>query len=153
MFFCYPTYNTLGTGVQASMGLAALHNFDIEGIPSVVHNDISPNQFVKVGNMFRLNDFNRARLLTKNVQTQQLCPYREGTNRGKNRSPEGMFFARLLLQSQPMIVNGTCRCSLFIEGMCINHFPTFEFHTFRSPHYCSNLTTTQSTPINLRQPW
>lgn len=71
------------------MGLAVLHNFDIEGVPSVAHTDISPNQFVKVGNMFKLNDFNRARLLTKNITTQELCTYREGTNRGKNRSPEG----------------------------------------------------------------
>jgi hypothetical protein len=71
------------------MGLAALHNFDMEGIPSVVHNDISPNQFVKVNGFYRINDFNRARLLTKNKHTQQLCPYREGNNPGKNRSPEG----------------------------------------------------------------
>jgi serine/threonine protein kinase len=99
------------------MGLAALHNFDVEGVPSAVHNDISPNQFVKVGNTFRLNDFNRARLLTKNVQTGQVCPYHEGTNRGKNRSPEeyayqpqtamvdlyslGNIFYMLLMQNYP----------------------------------------------------
>lgn len=73
------------------MGLAALHNFDMEGVPSVAHTDIHPYQFVKVGNFYRINDFNRARLLTKNVQTQELCAFEEGSNRGKYRSPEGKY--------------------------------------------------------------
>jgi hypothetical protein len=44
----------LHIAVQATMGLAALHNIDKEGYPSFAHNDISPTQWVKIGNTYKL---------------------------------------------------------------------------------------------------
>jgi hypothetical protein len=44
----------LHIAVQATMGLAALHNIDKEGYPSIAHNDISPTQWVKIGNAYKL---------------------------------------------------------------------------------------------------
>jgi hypothetical protein len=46
-------------GLQAAMGVAAMHNVDQEGRASIAHTDISPTQFVKVNNRYKLNDFNR----------------------------------------------------------------------------------------------
>lgn len=46
-------------GIQAAMGVAAMHNVDQEGRASIAHTDISPTQFVKVNNRYKLNDFNR----------------------------------------------------------------------------------------------
>ena len=78
----------LEIAVQAAMGLAAVHNFDKEGRPSVAHTDISPGQFVRVGDIFKLNDFNRARFLMTNVTDGGVCTFEVGNNPGKNRSPE-----------------------------------------------------------------
>jgi hypothetical protein len=44
----------LHIAVQATMGLAAFHNIDKEGFPSIAHNDISPTQWVKIGNTYKL---------------------------------------------------------------------------------------------------
>jgi hypothetical protein len=74
---------------QAAIGLADLHNIDSEGHASIAHTDISPNQFIKVNGIFKLNDFNRARFIpfsTKGNSTS--CLYRVGNNPGKNRAPE-----------------------------------------------------------------
>ena len=70
------------------MGLAAVHNCDKEGRASIAHTDISPGQFVRVGNIFKLNDFNRARFLRTNVTDGGICAFEVGNNPGKNRSPE-----------------------------------------------------------------
>lgn len=74
------------------MGLAAVHNCDKEGRPSIAHTDISPGQFVRVGNIFKLNDFNRARFLRTNVSDGAICGFNVGSNPGKNRSPEEYLY-------------------------------------------------------------
>lgn len=73
---------------QAAFALAELHNFDKEGQASVAHADISPAQFVITRGRLKLQDFNRARFLTWNKDTNQTCPFTVTTNPGKNRSPE-----------------------------------------------------------------
>ena len=73
---------------QAAMGLAALHNFDVEGRASVAHTDIAPNQWIKVNGIYKLNDFNRARFLRYSQTNHTVCPFEVGRNAGKNRSPE-----------------------------------------------------------------
>lgn len=75
-------------GVQASAALADLHNADKDGESSIAHTDISPGQFIKVGDRFKLNDFNRARFLAWSDSKQQPCPYHVANNAGKFRSPE-----------------------------------------------------------------
>jgi serine/threonine protein kinase len=78
----------LELATQAAMGVAAIHNFDGEGVPSLAHTDIAPGQFVQVDRLYKLNDFNRARFLRWNVTSQSPCGYFVGKNPGKNRSPE-----------------------------------------------------------------
>ena len=73
---------------QAATALAALHNGDGEGQATVAHTDINPGQFIKVGNRYKLSDFNRARLLRWNVKKNKACGYKVGRNPGTNRSPE-----------------------------------------------------------------
>jgi len=78
----------LKAAAQASMGLASMHNMEVEGLPAMAHTDISPSQFVATNdNIYRLNDFNRARFLRKR-DDGTLCGYEVGRNPGKNRSPE-----------------------------------------------------------------
>lgn len=78
----------LRLATQAAMGVAAVHNFDKEGVASVAHTDITPSQFVGKGGLYKLNDFNRARFLRWNVTSKEPCSYLVGRNPGKNRSPE-----------------------------------------------------------------
>ncbi|KAL7574658.1 hypothetical protein ACA910_003005 [Epithemia clementina (nom. ined.)] len=79
----------LRLAVQATMGVADLHNYDMDGRPSVAHTDISPSQFVLTRNgRVKLNDFNRARFLRADRETNEVCPYLFEYNRGTNRSPE-----------------------------------------------------------------
>jgi len=78
----------LESAAQAIMGLASMHNMEVEGKPSIAHTDITPSQFVATDdNIYRLNDFNRARFLRQHADGS-LCGYHVGRNPGKNRSPE-----------------------------------------------------------------
>jgi Protein tyrosine and serine/threonine kinase len=81
----------LHIAAQAAMGIADMHNADKEGIPSMIHTDISPSQFVRVGNVYQLNDFNRVRFVRWNVTANQTCTHFVGKNPGKNRSPEEYY--------------------------------------------------------------
>jgi hypothetical protein len=74
------------SATQTAIALAAVHNIDREGYPSIAHTDISPAQYVKVGGVYKLNDFNRARFIAYNGD--EPCPFLVGSNPGKNRSPE-----------------------------------------------------------------
>ncbi|KAL7560672.1 hypothetical protein ACA910_001354 [Epithemia clementina (nom. ined.)] len=75
--------------VQAAVAVAAMHNFDKEGRPSIAHTDISPSQFVlTTKGQVKLNDFNRARFIRENRKTKEICTYTVGNNPGTNRSPE-----------------------------------------------------------------
>ena len=76
------------SATQAASGLAAFHNIDREGRASMAHTDISPGQFIKIGNRYKLNDFNRARFLRWNVKKNETCGYYVDRNPGRNRSPE-----------------------------------------------------------------
>ena len=69
---------------QAVSGLADLHNFAKEGVPAVAHTDIDSGQFVYVdaAGVYKLNDFNRARFIAKNEETDELCTYEVGNNPG-----------------------------------------------------------------------
>lgn len=85
---CSNTYVLKTLATQAAIGLADLHNVDREGEPTIAHTDVTPGQWIKVGDRFKLNDFNRARFLPWNEKKDKLCPYYVGQNGGKFRSPE-----------------------------------------------------------------
>lgn len=54
----------------------------------MAHTDISPSQYIKIGDIYKLNDFNRARFLPWSAKDNQTCPYFVANNPGKFRSPE-----------------------------------------------------------------
>lgn len=72
---------------QAAAGVAALHNVGKEGVPSIAHTDIDIDQFVYVDSaeMYKLNDFNRARFIGWNKDKNVLCSFHFGLNGGKVR--------------------------------------------------------------------
>jgi hypothetical protein len=74
------------TATQAAIALAAVHNIDQEGYPSLAHTDISPAQYIKVSDVYKLNDFNRARFIA--YDGNDACSFNVGSNPGRNRSPE-----------------------------------------------------------------
>lgn len=80
------------TASQAASGLADLHNIDKEGQASIAHTDISPSQYIKIDGIYKLNDFNRARLIRWNVQKDEPCGYSVAKNPGRNRSPEEYLY-------------------------------------------------------------
>lgn len=80
----------LHIATQAAIGLADLHGIDSESFASVAHTDISPNQYIKVKGIYKLNDFNRARFIpwSTSFNVSRPCSYYIGNNPGKNRAPE-----------------------------------------------------------------
>ena len=72
---------------QTAKGLADLHSVDGEDHPTIAHTDLNVDQFVNIGNVIHLNDFNRARFLTYDDQGKK-CPFFVPGNPGAARSPE-----------------------------------------------------------------
>lgn len=68
--------------------VADSHNYDEEGRATIAHTDIKPNQFIFMHGQYKLNDFNRARLLSWNPATKMHCGFEVGKNGGIWRSPE-----------------------------------------------------------------
>lgn len=60
----------------------------MHGSAAIAHTDISPDQYLWFDNMFKLNDFNRARFIRWNSAKQEACPFQIGLSPGRNRSPE-----------------------------------------------------------------
>ena len=66
----------LALAVEAASAIADLHSIDsINGYSAMIHGDIYLNQFVRIGNRFKLNDFNRGHLMYWNEKKQESCPY------------------------------------------------------------------------------
>lgn len=93
---------------QAATGLAAVHNIDKEGVASIAHTDISPQQFIKMRNkdtggfIYKLNDFNRVRFIRWSKRKNKPCGYHVDKNPGTNRSPEEYEYK---LQSEKVCVH------------------------------------------------
>jgi serine/threonine protein kinase len=79
----------LQLALEMAEAVALLHEYP-EG--KIVHNDISPSQFLfdRNGNI-KLNDFNRAEIMLWNEQTKEYCKYRNGAANGNYRAPEEYF--------------------------------------------------------------
>ena len=69
--------------MQIATSIADAHNFDKEGVASIAHSDITPGQFVLIDGKYKLNDFNRARLIRWNSKTNAPCGFHVGNNPGK----------------------------------------------------------------------
>lgn len=72
----------LRVATELATAVAELHNVDREGRASIAHTDITPGQFVQANGMFKLNDFNRARLLLWDNKNDKPCGYYVGNNPG-----------------------------------------------------------------------
>ena len=94
----------------------------------MAHTDIAPSQFIKVGQIYKLNDFNRARFLPWSEKDQAVCPYRVASNPGKFRSPEEYKYEEqtemvrqslLLPRYQSLWDNWFSSDDPFIPGGCV----------------------------------
>jgi len=94
---------------QAVSGIADLHNFAKEGVPSIAHTDITTQQFVYVeeAGLYKLNDFNRARFLAKNEKTNEICTYEVGNNPGNVR-----IVLVFVIKMQALFLFPLCLCVL-----------------------------------------
>lgn len=72
-----------------AQAVADLHH-PHEGLATIAHTDLNPNQFLLMGNgHYKLNDFNRAILVRRNNTFQNACPIQSGINwRATYQSPE-----------------------------------------------------------------
>jgi hypothetical protein len=73
---------------QVASGIADAHNSERNGIPTIAHTDITTSQFVHLDGIYKLNDFNRCRFITYDVQKKKNCDFYVGNNPGTFRSPE-----------------------------------------------------------------
>eukprot|EP00978_Attheya_sp_CCMP212_P016408 scaffold42990_cov56-Attheya_sp.AAC.5 len=64
---------------------------DLEN-PVIAHTDIKPDQFILTGSSFKLNDFNRGKLLLWDTEKKKPCGFKVGKNGGRNRSPEEYLY-------------------------------------------------------------
>lgn len=95
-------YEKLSLAYQAAAGLADLHDTDAmrdangEIISaSMVHADIKSDQFINIGGVYKLNDFNRCRFMRRYRNSAKSgggdgkpCGFTVGNNSGTGRSPE-----------------------------------------------------------------
>lgn len=83
----------LRVAVQVSKAISDLHTFNGE-VPAVVHSDLMHTQFIKVGDVYKLNDFNRCHLMFWNSTSNDgTCPYYFPTkNAWIFRSPEELNY-------------------------------------------------------------
>jgi hypothetical protein len=78
----------LAIAYRVAQSVADAHNFDSRGRPTIAHTDIKPDQWIKIDGEYKLNDFNRARLLAWDTEANEVCPFEVGKNAGKWRAPE-----------------------------------------------------------------
>ena len=66
----------LTLAVQATSAIADLHTIDsITGYSAMIHGDVKLDQFERIGNRFKLNDFNRGHLMYWDEKKEKNCPY------------------------------------------------------------------------------
>ena len=59
-----------------------VHHVDSHGNATIAHNDLKPNQIVRIDGKWQLNDFNKAKLLGWNKETNKPCGYEVKKNNG-----------------------------------------------------------------------
>lgn len=79
----------LTIAVQVAAALADVHALDI------AHTDIAAKQYILIDGMYKLNDFNRARMLEWNKKKNETCTFYNGKNPGVSRSPEEYKYKQL----------------------------------------------------------
>lgn len=72
----------LHIATQVAQALADVHDLDGTGISSMSHGDFASKQYILIDGHFKLNDFNRGRLIRWNSKLQRPCSYTIGPNDG-----------------------------------------------------------------------
>jgi len=81
---------------QVSAALSDFHSLGgIKDSVSCSHTDIASDQFLLIDGVYKLNDFNRARFIRRNVYTHEPCTFYVSNNPGKYRSPEEYNYKNL----------------------------------------------------------
>ena len=79
----------LKLAIHITTSVADLHTIDNTPLPSIFHNDICCHQYLFQNGIFKLNDFNYARAIYKNKETNESCTRsRFGMAMWKGRSLE-----------------------------------------------------------------
>lgn len=63
----------LHAAYQVSHAIADVHSIENEYIPAIIHGDIKPKNFVNVDGRYKLNSFNDARFVRKDVMNDRSC--------------------------------------------------------------------------------
>jgi len=79
----------LEMAVNVAAAVADTHHVNADGYATIAHTDLNPSQFLRLGKRYKLNDFNRAKLLSWNKRTNTPCPIASGISwRARYQSPE-----------------------------------------------------------------
>ena len=68
----------LHVAYNVAAAVAETHHTNDEGYATIAHTDLNPKQFLLLNGTYKLNDFNRAKLLSWNTKTNQPCPIDSG---------------------------------------------------------------------------
>jgi len=86
------SFERLNISKQVAHGITDMHEYGTKGIPSISHTDITPDQFVFVDGIYKLNDFNRCRFIAWKPEKKEQCDFLVQKNPGKFRSPEEYMY-------------------------------------------------------------
>jgi hypothetical protein len=92
--FDIPSLDKLRIAIQIVTAVADLHGFEEDGVASVTHNDLNPDQFVMIDGMYKLMDFELSSFVERNWQTQEICHRSMGVNDvlRKVHAPEETYY-------------------------------------------------------------
>jgi len=86
----------LKVAADVASGVAEAHLF-VDGMPTMAHADLKPEQFLLVDGVYKINDFNCCHFLTQSRENAtQLCPFENRDKwKGRFRSPEDLSGKKL----------------------------------------------------------
>jgi serine/threonine protein kinase len=67
---------------DVACGVRDAHNFDHRERATIAHCDLSPDQFLLVDGVYKLNDFNRAKFLSWDPERDEQCGFTFELNQG-----------------------------------------------------------------------
>lgn len=68
----------LNMAYNVAAAVADTHNYNQDGHATIAHTDLNPKQFLLINGTYKLNGFNRAKLLSWNNKTNKPCPIESG---------------------------------------------------------------------------
>eukprot|EP00578_Thalassiosira_sp_NH16_P004699 CAMPEP_0181131732 /NCGR_PEP_ID=MMETSP1071-20121207/30613_1 /TAXON_ID=35127 /ORGANISM="Thalassiosira sp., Strain NH16" /LENGTH=505 /DNA_ID=CAMNT_0023218007 /DNA_START=76 /DNA_END=1590 /DNA_ORIENTATION=+ len=129
-----PPVDRLKLSIHVASSVADLHTIDDTPMPSLFHNDLCCHQYLFQNGIFKLNDFNYARPIYKNKETNEQC-VRNSFNMQmwKARSLEEM---QLNLQRDKFRPPKPDKVDVWMMGNIIYYMLT-DLYTFEKPQNLS----------------